>query len=213
MGHKSPSRVSATMKVLLALMFFPRGGSAQVVRYLAKNLPDNGWEPTIVAGSAPGEADAPSFFDGLDVRPVDYSGALESDAPLLADPPMHPSFEDREDAPDRVFAKVDDETYEHLVTAWEKQLTDAGAADADVLHLNHLTPINEAAERAFPDVPRIGHLHGTELLMLREIDQGPPESWDHAREWADRMRRWARACERLFVLSPDAVRRVPDLLD
>ena len=26
------------------------------------------------------------------------------------------------------------------------------------------------------------------------------------------MRGWARNCERLFVLSPDAVRRVPDLL-
>ena len=26
------------------------------------------------------------------------------------------------------------------------------------------------------------------------------------------MRHWARRCERLLVLSPDAVRRVPDLL-
>jgi glycosyltransferase involved in cell wall biosynthesis len=126
---------------------------------------------------------------------------------------MHPSFEDRDDAPDRVFAKVDDETYEHLVEAWEKHLREAGAGDADIIHLNHLTPMNEAAERAFPDVPRIGHLHGTELLMLREIDEGPPEGWYHAREWADRMRRWAQSCERLLVLSPDAVRRVPDLLD
>ena len=95
---------------------------------------------------------------------------------------------------------------------WERQLAEAGAADADVLHLHHLTPINEAAERAFPDVPRIGHLHGTELLMLREIDAGPPPGWEHAAEWAERMRRWARGCERLFVLSPDAVRRVPGLL-
>ena len=88
----------------------------------------------------------------------------------------------------------------------------AGAAEADVLHLHHLTPINEAAERAFPDVPRIGHLHGTELLMLREIDEGPPAGWEHAESWAERMRRWARGCERLLVLSPDAVRRVPALL-
>src|SRR3954471_6447432 len=154
MGAQKPKAGLATnMKVLLALMFFPRGGSAQVVRYLAKNLPDNGWEPTILAGSAPGEAGATKFFEGLDVHPVDYSDALEADDPLRADPPMHPSFEDREDAPDRVFAKVDDETYEHLVSAWEQILTDAGAADADILHLNHLTPINEAAERAFPDVP------------------------------------------------------------
>jgi glycosyltransferase involved in cell wall biosynthesis len=200
------------MKVLIALMFFPRGGSAQVVRYMARNLRDNGWEPTIVAGSAEGHADAAEFFGDLDVRPVDYSAALASDDPLRADPPLHPSFEDRADAPDRVFARVDDATYEHLVDAWERELRAAGAADADLLHLNHLTPMNEAAERAFPDVPRIGHLHGTELLMLREIEQGPPPGWDHAQEWADRMRRWARSCERLLVLSPDAVRRVPDLL-
>src|SRR5829696_3702551 len=193
-------------------MFFPRGGSAQVMRYLGKNLAENGWEPTVVAGSARDEADATKFFDGLDVRPVDYRAALEADDPLRADPPLHPSYEDREEAPDKVFAKVDDETYEHLVEAWQKLLTDAGAGHADVIHLNHLTPINEAAERAFSDVPRVGHLHGTELLMLREIDEGPPEGWAHAREWAERMRRWAQSCERLFVLSPDAVRRVPDLL-
>jgi glycosyltransferase involved in cell wall biosynthesis len=201
------------LKVLLALMFFPRGGSAQVMRYLAKNLADNGWDPTIVAGSAAGQADATEFFEGLDVHPVDYSAALEADDPLLADPPMHPSFEDREGAPDKVFAKVDDETYEHLVAAWEGQLREAGAGDADLIHLNHLTPMNEAAERAFPDVPRIGHLHGTELLMLREIDEGPPPAWDHAADWAGRMRRWAQSCQRLLVLSPDAVRRVPELLD
>ena len=67
---------------------------------------------------------------------------------------MHPSFEDRPGAPDRVFANVDDATYEHLVDAWERApRATPGAADADVLHLNHLTPINEAAARAFPDMP------------------------------------------------------------
>src|SRR3712207_9064721 len=135
-------------------MFFPRGGSAQVIRCLSRSVRDHGWGPTSVAGSARDEADASKFFDGLDVRPVDYSAALEADDPLRADPPMHPSYEDREGAPDRVFAKVDEEAYEHLVSAWERELRDAGAADADLLHLNHLTPMNEAAERAFPDVPR-----------------------------------------------------------
>jgi len=126
---------------------------------------------------------------------------------------MHPSFEDRRDAPDRVFASVDDDTYEHLVEAWVEQLTRAGAADADVLHLHHLTPINEAAARAFPDKPVVGHLHGTELLMLSEIGQGLHPRWPHAREWAARLRQWAQRCERLFVLSPDAQRRAPSLLD
>src|SRR5215207_6936895 len=48
--------------------------------------------------------------------------------------------------------------------------------------------------------------------MLREIADGAPAGWAHAEEWAERLRRWAAACERLLVLSPDAVRRVPDLL-
>src|SRR5205814_9274185 len=89
---------------------------------------------------------------------------------------------------------------------------EAGAAHADVLHLQHLTPMDEAATRSFPDVPVVGHLHGTELLMLSAIERGPPEGWDHAAEWAERMRGWARRCERLLVLSPDAVERVPELL-
>lgn len=189
----------------MGLLFFPRGGSAQVARYLARFLPEAGWQATIACGSLgePGdESHAETFYEGLDVNALDYEAAEV----------FQPSYEDREGAPDRVFASVDDDTYEHLVSAWEDQLGSAGAAEADVLHLHHLTPINEAAERAFPNVPRIGHLHGTELLMLGEIEQGPPDGWDHAEEWAQRMRRWAGACERLFVLSPDAVRRVPDLL-
>jgi glycosyltransferase involved in cell wall biosynthesis len=206
----------AAGRVVMALMFFPRGGSAQVARYVARALPDAGWDVTLVAGSLGEEGEAShaaSFFQGVeDVRWVDYTAARDAPDPLAADPPFQPSFEDREDAPDRVFASVGDEPYERLVSTWEDVLRDAGAADADVLHLHHLTPMNEAAERAFPDVPVIGHLHGTEVLMLNAIDEGPPSGWDHAADWATRMRGWARGCERLLVLSPDAVKRVPDLL-
>ncbi|HEV2075208.1 MAG TPA: glycosyltransferase family 4 protein, partial [Thermoleophilaceae bacterium] len=60
--------------------------------------------------------------------------------------------------------------------------------------------------------PVVGHLHGTELLMLRDIEAGPPPGWPHAEAWAGRMRSWARSCDRLLVLSPDAVERVPGLL-
>ena len=202
-------------RALLALIFFPRGGSAQVARYLAGALPAAGWEATIACGSlgpVGEESHAAGFYGGLDVRPLDYTFAGQSPDPLRADPPFQPSYEDREGAPDRIFASVDDRDYERLVETWIDHLGRADAAKADVLHLHHLTPVNEAAERAFPAVPRVGHLHGTELLMLREIDEGPPKGWDHAAAWAERMRRWARGCERLFVLSPDAVRRVPDLL-
>src|SRR3954453_18413070 len=48
--------------------------------------------------------------------------------------------------------------------------------------------------------------------MRRRIEAGPPAGWAFARQWAERMLRWARGCERLLVLSPDAVRRGPGLL-
>jgi glycosyltransferase involved in cell wall biosynthesis len=197
-------------------MFFPRGGSAQVARYVARALPDAGWDVTLVAGSLGREDEAshaPTFFEGVeDVRVVDYTEARDAPDPLAADPPFQPSFEDRAGAPDRVFASVDDHDYERLVATWQGVLADAGAADADLLHLHHLTPMNEAAARSFPDVPVIGHLHGTEVLMLNAIDEGPPPGWEHAEKWAERMRGWAQRCERLLVLSPDAIERVPDLL-
>jgi glycosyltransferase involved in cell wall biosynthesis len=199
----------------MGLLFYPRGGSAQVARYLARFLPAAGWEARIATGSlgAPGEpTHAPTFFSGTDVHAVDYTAARDAPDPLAADPPFHPSYEDRPGAPDRMFAAVDDAAYERLVAMWERELAAAGAADADVLHLHHLTPINEAAARSFPGVPIVGHLHGTELLLLVEIERGPPAGWTHAQAWAERMRRWAHRCERLLVLSPDAVERVPGLL-
>src|SRR5436305_13833195 len=128
----------ARPRVVVALMFFPRGGSSQVVRYLARFLPATGWDVTLVTGSLGprgAESNAQTFFDSVDVHFLDYTSAVEADDPLAADPPMHPSFEDREGAPDRVFAKVDDGAYERLVAAWEGALAEAGAGDADGLHL------------------------------------------------------------------------------
>jgi glycosyltransferase involved in cell wall biosynthesis len=200
----------------MALMFFPRGGSAQVARYVARALPGAGWDVTLVAGSLGDSSEASNaelFFSGVpDLRPVDYTAARDAPDPLAAEPPFQPSFEDRADAPDRVFASVSDADYERLVSFWEGALDDAGAADADVLHLHHLTPMNEAAARSFGNVPVVGHLHGTELLMLKAIEDGPPAGWSYAAQWAERMRGWARRCEKLLVLSPDAVERVPSLL-
>src|SRR5436305_1962509 len=106
-------------RVLMALLFFPRGGSAQVARYMTRALPDAGWDVTLVTGSLGEEGEqsnARTFFEGVaDLRPVDYTEARDADDPLRADPPFHPSYEDREDVPDRVFGRVDDETYAHRV--------------------------------------------------------------------------------------------------
>ena len=80
-----------------------------------------------------------------------------------------------------------------------------------MLHLHHLTPINAAAARVAPDVPVVGHLHGTELLMLEAIEADPGR-WAHGPAWAERLREWAAACERLIVLSGTQVARAEQLL-
>jgi len=201
-------------RVVSALFFFPRGGSAQVARALCRVLPTTGWEVSLAAGSlgsAGEQGHAPSFFSGVDVVSVDYSPARRLADPTAAIVPFQPSYEDRPGAPDRVFAAVDDEAYERLVAAWSEALARAGAASADVLHLHHLTPANEAALRAFPAVPVVGQLHGTELALLRAIEAGAPAGWPFAARWETRLRRWAQACERLLV-PPGAAVEVARLL-
>jgi glycosyltransferase involved in cell wall biosynthesis len=74
-----------------------------------------------------------------------------------------------------------------------------------------LTPANEAALRAFPAVPVVGQLHGTELALLRAIEAGAPAGWRFAGRWAARQRQWAEACERLIV-PPGAAVEVARLL-
>jgi glycosyltransferase involved in cell wall biosynthesis len=203
-------------RVVVATMFFPRGGSAHTVRDTAKELPRHGWEVTIVSGSRSDvgpDADARSFYRGLDVRPVDYTPAIRNPDELTEDPaPMHPSYEDRPGAPDPVFATVDDAAFERHVRAWRRALEDAGATQADLLCLHHLTPMNEAAARVAPEVPVVGHLHGTELLMLERIAAGAPASWTYAERWADRMQRWAAGCRRLLA-APGGRDRAAEVLE
>lgn len=174
-----------------------------MARALASELPAHGWDVTLVTGSrSRGHGDARVFYAGLDVHPVDFDAG---------DAPMHPSYEDRPGADDAVFAALDDAAFEAHVGAWAAALDAAGAAEHDVLHLHHLTPLHEAAARVAPRVPVVSHLHGTELLMLEAIaDDGA--RWPHAAAWARRMRRWAQASERLLVLSPSQVARAVRLL-
>jgi len=61
-------------------------------------------------------------------------------------------------------------------------------------------------------VPIVGHLHGTELLMLERIAAGAPASWSHADAWARRMRRWAHGCERLILLADSQLERAVTVL-
>ena len=198
-------------------MFSPRGGSAPAARALARGLRDRGCAVTLVAGSRSdlgphGEADA---FYGA-VHAVRFDRALASQSPVrfegsAGSAPLHPSFEDRPGAPDVVFAKLDDLDYERQVRAWCREFELADAGGFDVLHLHHLTPLNEAAARVAPHVPVVGQLHGTELLMLEQIAAGIPPGWRHAERWAARIRAWADRCARL-VVAPSGVDRAVALL-
>jgi glycosyltransferase involved in cell wall biosynthesis len=207
------------LRVLAGILFYPRGGSAYAARALARGLKKQGWSVTLVAGSRSDigpEAEARAFYGG-DVHPVRFDSAVASGEPFRFEgppgtAPLHPSYEDRPGAPDLVFAALDDLDYERQVRAWGQAIERAGAATADVLHLHHLTPLNEAAARVAAGVPIVGQLHGTELLMLERIAAGPPPSWKHAARWAARLRLWARGCARL-VVAPSGVERAMRLLD
>jgi glycosyltransferase involved in cell wall biosynthesis len=175
-----------------------------VTRSLSRELPKHGWDVRVLSGSLPGgPGDAESFYDGLDIVAVDFAAG---------DAPMHPSYEDRPGAPDPCFALVDDAEYRVHVAAWEQALIDADAGSFDLLLLNHLTPLNEAAALVAPEIPIVGHLHGTELMLLEQIDQGAPAHWTHADAWARRMRRWARQCACIVVQTPRNVDRAVALL-
>jgi len=165
-------------RIVMGLLFFPRGGSAYVVRYLSPALARAGWTVSLASGSLgiPGEeTHAATFFRGLDVHSVDFTDAVRAfeaggDA-IAAAQPMHPSYEDRAVAPDVVFASVPPELAEHLSAAWEGPLRAAGADRADVLHLHHLTPQLDAAHQHWPHVPLVVHLHGTELKLIEAIEE------------------------------------------
>lgn len=159
-------------------MFYPRGGSAQVARYLSLALVESGWEVVLASGSlgSPGDqTHAATFFAGLEVEAADYTPALERFArgeDQLAGPlPFHGSFEDREGAPDPVFAALASEQVEAQVSAWESVLERAGFGRVDVIHLHHLTPMHEAVSRLWPERALVTHLHGTELKMLAHVER------------------------------------------
>ena len=199
----------------MGLMFFPRGGSSHVAQNLAAALPGAGWRPTILSGSLslPGRpGDARAFYHGLDVHTVDFTPALEAPDPLA-----------RRSALPALLRGPRGRAGRGLRAPRRRRLRAPGRArgrprsrrrarrGADVLHLHHLTPLNEAAARVAPGVPVVGHLHGTELLMLEAIEDGGA-AWPHGAAWERGCGRWAARCARLIVLSDTQVHRAERLL-
>ena len=203
-------------RVVMTLAFYPRGGSAQVVRYLGGALDTLGQPVTVCCGSLgpPGSSShAATFFAGLDVQALDFTEALtwyeQGRDPMAAPVPFHPSFEDRPGVPDRVFASLDDDAYLRQVAVWQSLLERVGLPD--LYHTHHLTPVNDAVA-ALGDRPTVVHLHGTELKMLAEIRVSSGERWKHAAEWDRRLVTAGRRADRLVVISPTDRQLAIDLL-
>ena len=207
---------------VMGFYFYPRGGSAQVARYLCRALAGGPWEPLLFAGSLgmPSEyANAGRFFAGVPCRSLDYTPAAErwadGDDPMSVAVPMHASYEDKPGVPDRIFVDLDDAAFARQVNSWTQLISAHTVTAPSVVHLHHLTPIHEAVRVLWPGVPVITHLHGTELKMLMSVRDGtiPDHPARFSASWVERMRRWAGDSERLVVISDHNHRLAIELLN
>lgn len=165
-----------SQQVTSGLLFYPRGGSSQVIRYLRRALAANGWQVPLVVGSLGPEGEpsnAKTFFGSDQLHVMDYTDAIrdfnQSCDPIAAQAPLQPSYEDRPGAPDRIFTAVSPALAGHLTNSWQALLEESGLGATDIFHLHHLTPQHAAVAQLWPEKPIIGHLHGTELKMIEHI--------------------------------------------
>lgn len=153
------------------ILFFPRGGSSLVVKNLTEQTIAAARPARIFCGSL-GErgttSHAATFYGDLPLVVSDYSPAAAAHAAgadaLAQTVPLHPSYEDRAAAPDRVFAAVDPATADTIEAYWRQHLTTHQAGEGGLLHLHHLTPLHGIAQGQ--DRPVVTTLHGTELKFL-----------------------------------------------
>ncbi|GMR14247.1 MAG: hypothetical protein BMS9Abin29_2491 [Gemmatimonadota bacterium] len=182
------------MKILMTLIFYPRGGSAQVARYLSRALIELGHDVHLITGTlrdGDPQHDANVFFEDIPLTLVDYTDAwrgFEQGEDALSDEwdiPFHPSYEDKSGVPDRVFYKLTDTEYAAQLRCWTGVFEGVRERfQPDLLHLHHLTHAHVAAARIFPSVPKLTQLHGTEIKMLERLDElsgesGGPGELDH----------------------------------
>jgi D-inositol-3-phosphate glycosyltransferase len=198
------ARRIGSRSVGMGILFYPRGGSAQVVRYLSRALETTGWETVVATGSLGGSDEtghAPTFFDRRDLVIADFTEARAWHRagcdPLEAPMPFHPSYEDRSGVPDRSFARVAPEQAKRQVAAWRLLLADPRWSGTTIAHVHHLGPLQEALA---PDRVLVSHLHGTELKFIDAVRRGD-ESGPHGPWWADRMVAAARGSDLLVCIS------------
>jgi glycosyltransferase involved in cell wall biosynthesis len=191
-------------RVVMACYFYPRGGSAQVIRYLASRLRKS-LSIHLYTGSL-GEAgaltNASTFYAGMDPIQLDYTKAdlewQKGGYPMLADPPMQGSFEDRPGVADVFLAKLSPELARRQVLAW-RQLLSLEEKEPDIVHLHHLTPMHYAAFDLWSNATVVTHLHGTELKMIETIRE--TRGLKFGDWWIDQMRTSADRSRLLITVS------------
>ncbi|WP_331765306.1 glycosyltransferase family 4 protein (plasmid) [Streptomyces sp. NBC_01384] len=161
-----------------AVLFWPRGGSAQVIRYLLRELNSRSWTTRLHAGTLGNPSDpshAPTFYRGLDLHPYDHNDAFAAftrgEDPQRATWPFHPSYEDRGNCPDPLFSAVPPAHADHLTRAWTRHLAAHRSPHTGLLHLHHLSHLQTSARAAYPGTPRVTTLHGTELKLIDAMAQ------------------------------------------
>jgi glycosyltransferase involved in cell wall biosynthesis len=167
--------MSKRMKLDTGVLFYPRGGSADVVLYASKELMKLNFDVKLAVGSLGKKGEhshASTFYKGINTKDFDYNDAFSEferggDAMGLSIPhPFHPSFEDRGICPDTIFCGVSPKAAEHLTKAWVDHFNKNKSNDVDILHLHHLSHLQEAASIAYEGIPRVTTLHGTELKLI-----------------------------------------------
>lgn len=206
----------------MAIVFYPRGGSAQVVRYLARELIKQGHKVQVVSGSwkdSPG-SDASVFYEDLPLVEMDYTEAVrgfEADFDPMSEQfaaPLAPSYEDKPGVPDRVYYRVSKTEMRHLVESWRALL--AGVTNAfrpHIAHLHHLNHLHLAAASTaeMMTTAKVAHLHGTELKMLEEMKTlSDPDG--RVIHWDRNLRYAALGMDHFISISSDNVARAKELL-
>jgi glycosyltransferase involved in cell wall biosynthesis len=196
--------------IAMGFYFFPRGGSAQVARYLCRALGSGEYAPTLFAGSMGTPADgsnAHKFFSGIRCHSLDYTSARSewctSGDAMASSVPMPASYEDKPGVPDRIFFDLDAAAFDRQVASWTRFFKSYATVAPSLVHLHHLTPMHEAVRAVWPTAAVVTHLHGTELKMLESVDvcAGTAAESSRKRAWVERMRRWAGESDRVVVVA------------
>ena len=202
----------------MSVVFYPRGGSAHVARYLSRALIDAGHQVHLVTGSlndGDPEHAAAVFYSGIPHTAVDYTEAWlafargENPHSSELDVPFHPSYEDKPGVADRVFYKINRDEQRGMLRCWRDVFADlARRVRPDVMHLHHISHMNTAASEALPTVPRVAQFHGTELKMLENMQRQPPAGRDKNLHdfWRGVMAESVGAMDHYFAISADVCR-------